>query len=184
MCAATSKRWSCNDDTGTVMAPLVVLVGPSGAGKSTVGRLLASRFGTTFRDTDTDVENVAGMKVADVFIDRGEDYFRELERVAVADALREHDGVLALGGGAILDPHTRELLHEHRVIYLDVDLADATKRVGFNRDRPLLLGNPRAQLHAMMEARRPLYEEVATAIVVSSGKTVTAVAAEVAEEIR
>ena len=166
------------------MAPLVVLVGPSGAGKSTVGRLLASRFGTTFRDTDTDVETIAGMKVADVFIDRGEEYFRELERVAVADALREHDGVLALGGGAILDHDTRQLLHAHRVIFLDVDLADATKRVGFNRDRPLLLDNPRAQLHAMMEARRPLYEEVATATVVSSGKTVTAVAAEVAEEIR
>jgi shikimate kinase len=172
----------CRHDA--LMAPLVVLVGPSGAGKSTVGRLLASRFGTTFRDTDADVEEAAGMKVSDVFIEHGEERFRDLERVAVAAALREHDGVLALGGGAILDAHTRELLRDHRVVYLDVELADATKRVGFNRDRPLLLINPRAQLHAMMQARRPLYEEVATTIVISSGKTVTAVTAEVAEAIR
>jgi len=92
--------------------------------------------------------------------------------------------VLVLGGGAILDPHVRELLHAHRVIYIDVDLADAAKRVGFNRDRPLLLANPRAQLHALMEARRPLYEEVATATIVSTGKAATAVTAEIAQVIR
>jgi len=166
------------------MAPLVVLVGPPGAGKSTVGRLLASRFGTTFRDTDLDVEKVAGLKVADIFFEHGEEHFRKLESVAVEHALAEHNGVLVLGGGAILDAHTRELLHEHRVVYIDVDLADATKRVGFNRDRPLLLGNPRAQLHALMEARRPLYEEVATATVASTGKAATAVTAEIAQLIR
>jgi len=166
------------------MAPLVVLVGPPGAGKSTVGRLLASRFGTTFRDTDLDVEKVAGLKVADIFFEHGEEHFRKLESVAVEHALAEHEGVLVLGGGAILDPHTRELLHEHRVVYIDVDLADAAKRVGFNRDRPLLLSNPRAQLHALMEARRPLYEEVATATVVSTGKAATAVTAEIAQVIR
>jgi shikimate kinase len=166
------------------MPPLVVLVGPPGAGKSTVGRLLASRFGTTFRDTDVDVETVAGMKVAEVFLEHGEERFRDLERAAVKTALAEHDGVLALGGGAVLDADTRELLRGNRVVYLEVDLADATKRVGFNRERPLLLGNPRAQLHALLEARRPFYEQVATATIVSSGKTVTAVAAEVAEVLR
>ncbi|MDQ1465138.1 MAG: shikimate kinase [Actinomycetota bacterium] len=166
------------------MPPLVVLVGPPGAGKSTVGRLLASRFGTTFRDTDVDVETVAGMKVAEVFLEHGEERFRDLERAAVKAALAEHDGVLALGGGAVLDADTRELLRGNRVVYLEVDLADATKRVGFNRERPLLLGNPRAQLHALLEARRPFYEQVATATIVSSGKTVTAVAAEVAEVLR
>jgi shikimate kinase len=166
------------------MAPLVVFVGPPGSGKSTVGRLVASRFGTTFRDTDSDVEGMAGLRVSEIFFEHGEEHFRALERAAVQTALVEHDGVLALGGGAILDADIRQLLRGHRVVYLDVGLADAAKRVGFNRERPLLLGNPRAQLNTLLEARRPLYEEVATIVVVSSGKTPTAVAAEVAEAIR
>jgi shikimate kinase len=166
------------------VAPLVVFVGPPGAGKSSVGRALASRYNVAFRDTDSDVEMVAGMKVSDIFLELGEDHFRALERTAVETALTEHDGVLALGGGAILDAHTRELLKSHRVVYLVVDLADAAKRVGFNRDRPLVLGNPRAQLHALMEARRSLYEEVATIVVVSTGKPVVTVAAEVAAQLR
>ena len=147
-------------------------------------QVVASWFGTTFRDTDIDVEAAAGMKVSEVFLEHGEEHFRDLERAAVKTALAEHDGVLALGGGAVLDAETRELLRGNSVVYLEVDLADATKRVGFNRERPLLLGNPRAQLHALLEARRPFYEEVATATIVSSGKTVTAVAAEVAEVLR
>ena len=92
-----------------------------------------------------------------------------------------HDGVLALGGGAILDHDTRAQLREHVVVYLDVELSDATKRVGFNRDRPLLLANPRAQLHSLMEARRPLYEEVASVVVTTTGKTPAVVVAEIVE---
>lgn len=161
------------------MPPRVVLVGPPGAGKTTVGELLAHELQTTFDDTDRQVEAVAGAAISDIFIEQGEERFRELERAAVATALRECDGVLALGGGAILDEGTRQLLREHTVVYLDIELADATKRVGMNRDRPLLLGNPRAQLHALMNARRPLYEEVATHTISTSGKDASDVVSEI-----
>jgi shikimate kinase len=153
------------------MAPRVVLVGPPGAGKTTVGTALAARLGVDFTDTDAVVEAKAGVTIADIFIEHGEERFRELERDAVAASLSESRGVVALGGGAVMDAATRGALHDHHVVFLDVDLADATKRVGFNRDRPLLLGNPRAQLHALMQARRPLYDEVATVTVVTSGRS-------------
>ena len=77
--------------------PVAVLVGAPGAGKTTVGRLLAQRLGVTFRDTDEDIEATAGMPVSDIFVESGEETFRELERAAVRRALAEHDGVLALG---------------------------------------------------------------------------------------
>ncbi len=153
------------------MAPRVVLVGPPGAGKTTVGTLLAERLGIEFEDTDADIEKRAGVSIPDIFIEHGEEQFRALERESVSACLAQHDGVLALGGGAVMDAETRDALRHHTVVYLSVELADATKRVGFNRDRPLLLGNPRAQLHALMDERRPLYEEVATVSVSTSGKT-------------
>lgn len=153
------------------MTPLVVLVGPPGAGKSTVGRLLADRHGTAFRDTDQDIETTAGESIGDIFVVQGEPAFRALEREAVKVALGEHDGVLSLGGGAVLDDETRTQLATHRVVFLDVGLGEAAARVGLNRDRPLLLGNPRAQLRSMLEERRPLYLEVAAVTVNTDGKT-------------
>jgi shikimate kinase len=145
------------------VTPVAVLVGPPGAGKSTVGGLLAQRLHVSLRDTDTDVEERAGSSVADIFVEQGEPVFRTLERDAVRSALAEHDGVLALGGGAVTDADIRALLRDHRVVFLDVTLADAA--------RPLLLGNPRAQLHRLMTTRRPLYQEVATVTVDTADKT-------------
>src|SRR5690349_16054991 len=116
------------------MSPLVVLVGPPGAGKSTVGQLLAERRGVEFRDTDCDVEAAAGVSISDIFIEQGEAAFRALERDAVRRALDEHDGVVALGGGAVTDAATRASLAGHRVVFLDVGLASASGRIGLNRD--------------------------------------------------
>jgi shikimate kinase len=165
------------------VTPLLVLVGPPGAGKSTVGQLLAQRRGVAFRDTDADVEEAAGTSISDIFVDRGEAAFRELERDAVQQALEDHDGVLAVGGGAVIDDGTRARLAAQRVVFLDVGLADAAARVGLNRDRPLLLGNPRAQLRVMLEQRRPLYEEVATLTISTDGRAPDDVAAAIEAEL-
>ncbi|ABW11138.1 Shikimate kinase [Parafrankia sp. EAN1pec] len=144
-----------------VSGPVAVLVGAPGAGKSTVGIAVAARLGVAFRDTDADVESNLGMSVSDVFLEHGEEYFRAAERAAVLTALAEHPGVLALGGGAVLDAGVRAELARHWVVYLDVTASDAAKRVGLARDRPLLVEGPRTRLAALLKARRPLYEEVA-----------------------
>ena len=166
------------------MSPRLVLVGPPGAGKSTAGRLLAEQFGVRFRDTDADIVERAGKPIAEIFIDNGEEHFRALERDAVRAALREHDGVLSLGGGAVLDHGTRALLKEHVVVLLDVDLAHATSRVGLNRDRPVLALNPRAQLKVLLEDRMPLYREVARAVVDTNGRSVEDVVTLLEEVLR
>lgn len=147
--------------------PVAVLIGPPGSGKSTVVRLLATRLGVDGRDTDEDVERTTGRTISDIFVVDGEPTFRDLEREAVRTALDTHRGVLALGGGAVLDPLTEEALRAYSsaggtVVFLDVSLAHAAPRVGFNTARPLLVGNPRAQWQALMEARRPVYRRVAT----------------------
>ena len=156
-------------------APVLVLVGPPGAGKSTVGRAVAERLGVAFRDTDADVEALAGKSVPDLFVQDGEERFRALERDAVRTALAEHDGVLSLGGGAVLADDTRVLLRGHVVVLLDVDLTGAAARVGLGQGRPLVGLNPRAQLRELMQQRRPLYEEVAAHTVDTSGVPVDVV---------
>ncbi|WP_019434759.1 shikimate kinase [Streptomyces sp. AA0539] len=152
-------------------APRVVLVGPPGSGKTTVGAVLAERLGTTVRDTDTDVERAAGRAISDIFVERGEAHFRALEAEAVRAALSEHDGVVALGGGAVLDAGTRALLARLPVVFLQVAMADAIRRVGLDSARPLLAVNPRQQWRTLMEARRPLYEEVASTVIDTEGLT-------------
>ncbi|MFE9014134.1 3-dehydroquinate synthase [Streptomyces cyaneofuscatus] len=151
--------------------PLVVLVGPMGVGKSTVGELLAARLGTTYRDTDADVVAEAGKPIAEIFYDEGEDHFRALERRAVAAALTGHAGVLSLGGGAVLDEATRELLADRPVVYLSMDVDEAVRRVGLGAARPLLAVNPRRQWRELMDARRHLYEEVARTVVATDENT-------------
>ncbi|MFF5532335.1 shikimate kinase [Streptomyces cinerochromogenes] len=151
--------------------PAVVLVGPMGVGKSTVGRLLAGRLGVGYRDTDEDIVAAQGRTIAEIFVDEGEEAFRAVEKAAVRAALTEHDGVVALGGGAVLDPDTRALLAGHRVVYLSMRAEEAVRRTALNVARPLLAVNPRKRWRELMEARRHLYEEVATAVVATDGRT-------------
>jgi len=165
-----------------VSKPYVVLIGTMGAGKTTVGRLLAQRRGLSFRDTDHDVEAQDGRAVSDIFVESGEATFRELEAKAVAEALQSHEGVLALGGGAVLNPDTRALLEGHRVLFLKVGLADAAKRVGLGVSRPMLLGNVRGRVKQLIEERTPIYESVATLVLDTSGLSPTQVV-ELAEQM-
>lgn len=163
--------------------PVVVLVGPPGAGKTTVANVVSARWGVAVRDTDRDIEAAAGVTVQEIFIDDGEQHFRALEEKAVAAALAEHQGVLSLGGGAILSETTRAALAAHTVVFLDIGLAAAASRVGLGAGRPLLLGNVRSQLKSLMDARRPFYTAVATHVVVTDDLDVDAVADRVVELI-
>jgi shikimate kinase len=165
------------------VSPVVVLVGPPGSGKSTIAALLAQRLGVPHRDTDTDIEAGAGKPISDIFVDEGEPHFRKLERSAIAAALEGDGEVLSLGGGAILDAATRADLAGHTVVFLDVSLGEAAKRVGLSVARPLLLGNVRTQLRNLMEARRPLYGEVAKQTVLTDGKTPDQIADEILEQL-
>lgn len=169
----------------TVTRPRVVLVGPMGAGKSTVAALLARSHGLAARDTDTDVEAVAGQEISDIFVADGEARFRALEKDAVAAALTGHDGVLSLGGGAVLDPDSRAALADYRaaggtVVFLRVGLSEAVKRVGLGTSRPLLLGNVRGRIKALLDERTPIYESVADLVVDTDGRSAEEVADEIA----
>jgi shikimate kinase len=155
----------------TQPGPLVVLIGPPGAGKSAVGPLLADRLGVEFRDTDADVGAAAGKPVSDIFIENGEEAFRELERSAVTRALNErgrlrtNGGVLALGSGAVLDPGIQSLLAGLPVIYLSADFSTVARRIGLDRPRVVVPGNPRGRLRAMLDERVAIYQRLAAVTV-------------------
>ncbi len=165
------------------MGPRVVLVGPMGAGKTTVAGLLGEAWQVPVRDTDADIVAGTGREISDIFVESGEDAFRELEAAAVAAAVAEHEGVLALGGGAVLRPATRDLLAGLTVVFLRVGLSDAVKRVDLGIGRPMLLGNVRSRIKTLLDERTPIYESVATHVVETDGRTPDEVAAEIRELI-
>jgi len=167
--------------TGTASFPPVILIGPPGAGKTTVGTALAARLGVPFADTDAVVEAVAGKPVSDIFVTDGEPEFRRLEREAVATVLAGGDGVIGLGGGAVMDQQTRARLAGQRVVYLETGFGELAKRVGLDRARPLLVGtNPRAQLRSLLEQRLPVYDSLAWLTVGTDGREPDEIAAEIA----
>jgi shikimate kinase len=140
----------------------IVLIGPPGAGKTTVGAVLAQELGVGYTDTDAVIEAGAGKPVADIFVQDGEPEFRRLEREAVATVLQFGDGIVGLGGGAVMDTQTQSRLAGRRVVYLETSFPELARRVGLDRPRPLLIGtNPRAQLKSLLELRLPVYEGLA-----------------------
>lgn len=148
---------------------IAVLIGCPGSGKSTVGQALASRLDADMLCTDTEVEKRAGKAVGDIFIEDGEDRFRALEREIVAQGLRDWEGVISVGGGAVLDEGTRADLADHHVVYLHVEFGEAAKRVGMDVARPLLSGNPRTKLRQLLNERLPIYEGLAKVTVQTTG---------------
>lgn len=149
------------------MSNSIILIGPPGSGKSTIGRAVSRKLNAPFTDTDDLIEANTGTSISQIFIDKGEPWFRELEKKVLQEELAKVNGVLSLGGGAPLSDLAQDLLRksESAVVYLDVSLATAAPRVGFNRDRPLLMNNPRGTWQELMDKRRPIYEALATHIV-------------------
>jgi shikimate kinase len=171
------------EQNGHASFPLVILIGPPGAGKTTVGTELAARLGVSFADTDASIEAAAGKPVSDIFIEDGEAAFRELERAAVAAAIAGQDGVVGLGGGAVMDLGTQERLAGRPVVYLQTSFPELAKRVGMDRARPLLLGNPRAQLKALLDQRLPVYDRLAWMTVDTDGREPGEIATQIAAAV-
>ena len=159
----------------------MILIGPPGAGKSTIGSALAKKMKVKFADTDALIEAKLDKKISDIFVDLGEPVFRTEELIVLAQVLQSDNGVVSLGGGAPISPQAQELLRNSGaiVIFLDISLGKAAARVGFNRDRPLLLGNPRAQWNELMNSRRPIYESLATAVVPVDDRSVNQICADI-----
>ena len=158
----------------------IVLVGYRASGKSTVGRLLASRAGWPFLDSDAEVEARAGRSIADIFADGGEPTFRDLEEEAIeALCAQQAEAILATGGGAVVRPANRERLRRFgEVVYLRAPapvLADRLRRAG--GARPALTSEGLvAEVAAVLEAREPLYQEVADLVIDAASRSPSAIA--------
>ena len=168
------------------MAPRIILIGPMGSGKTTIGQLIAKRLDIAFRDTDQVIEGDTGRTVSDIFLEDGEDAFRLLEKSVLRNELLSDGTVLALGGGAPISMDAQSALRAiaSPVVYLDISLATVAPRIGFNRDRPLLLHNPRGQWQTLMEARRPIYESIADTVIDVNTKSETEIVDEILEVLK
>lgn len=168
------------------MIKKVVLIGPPGAGKSTIGKALAKEIATEFIDSDSEIERITGKKISDIFVEEGEAVFRKTEVEVVTALLDEFEGVIALGGGAPINTQIQEALTgvEFPVIFIDVSISQAANRIGFNKDRPLLLINPRQQWMNLMSERRPIYEKLASQTVNSDSQKPHEVAKLISEKLK
>jgi len=163
----------------------VVLIGAPGSGKSTVGAALAKELALDFIDTDQLIEEREGKAITDIFVVDGEPHFRAVELETLKHVLTLNDVVISLGGGAPISDQAQRQINssESTVIFLDVSLATAAPRVGFNRDRPLLLGNPRAQWQALSDKRRPIYEALADVSIKVDDMSVEAIISEIEKSL-
>lgn len=159
----------------------IFLVGPMGAGKTTVGRRLAELRHLDFVDSDQEIERRTGVDIAYIFEKESEAGFRKREAAVIADLVRREHLVLATGGGAILDPDSRQLLAARGfVVYLRADLPQQLRRTARTSHRPLLqTGDPEETLRRLFEIRDPLYREVADLVVETRGRPAKTVAAEI-----
>lgn len=168
------------------MLKKIVLIGPPGAGKSSIGKALARQLSMDFTDSDNEIEKIAAKKISEIFVDDGEVVFRKMEVEMVSRLLAEYSGVIALGGGAPINPEIQDLLKiaDFPIVFIDVSISQAANRIGFNKDRPLLLINPRQQWMSLMSERRPIYEKLATQTVSSDSQKPAEVAQIISEKLK
>jgi shikimate kinase len=167
------------------MTKKIVLIGPPGAGKTSIGKALSKELELAFIDSDAEIERISGNTISEIFVDQGEAVFRKTEVETVTRILAEFEGVVALGGGAPINPEIQKVLlnSEYPVIFIDVSISQAANRIGFNKDRPLLMINPRQQWLHLMSERRPIYEKLATITVSSDNSKPSEVAKTITDKI-
>jgi shikimate kinase len=168
------------------MLKKIVLIGPPGAGKSSIGKALAKELNLNFIDSDSEIEKISHKKISEIFIEDGEPAFRLLEVDVVRKVLADFEGVISLGGGAPINPEIQEVLQDanYPVVFIDVSIAQAATRIGFNKDRPLLLVNPRQQWISLMNDRRPIYEKLASQTISSDNQKPHEVAKQISDKLK
>ncbi len=168
------------------MLKKIVLIGPPGAGKSSIGKALAKELNLDFIDSDSEIEKISHKKIAEIFIEDGEPAFRLVEVDVVRKVLADFNGVISLGGGAPISKEIKEVLQnaDYPVVFIDVSIAQAATRIGFNKDRPLLLVNPRQQWISLMNDRRPIYEKLASQTISSDNQKPHEVAKQISQKLK